>query len=74
MLKAGYSQMRIVLTIYGVCAIAGMLSTGYVNYLADYVCLLLGMFLLASILIVLLRFFFPLQTPELPNSEPSNPA
>ncbi len=58
-LKAGMSQVRAVSYFYGLCVLGGMLATGYVNYLGIYIALLIGIFILAFVLISVVRKLYP---------------
>lgn len=55
LLHAGFSQVRIVAMLYGACIIAGMVATGYVQYLWAYLALILGLSLL-MLALLMLRF------------------
>jgi UDP-GlcNAc:undecaprenyl-phosphate GlcNAc-1-phosphate transferase len=75
LLKAGNSQIRTVAYFYTICVAAGMLATGYVNYLGYYLIVVCGLFLLAAGLIQLVRQFYPAQTlPEAANATPAPPS
>lgn len=55
LLKAGNSQIRTVTYFYIICVAAGMVATGYVNYLGYYLVILMALFILAAGLIFLVR-------------------
>lgn len=59
-LKAGMGQIRTVTYLYSLCVIGGLISVWYVNYLPIYIACLAVMFLLAYLLINLVRRLFPL--------------
>lgn len=63
-LKAGMGQIRTVTYLYSLCVVGGLISVWYVNYLPIYVACLAVMFLLAFLLINLLRRFCPLGMPD----------
>lgn len=64
LLKAGNSQVRTVAYFYALCIVAGMLATGYVNYLGYYVIVLAGVCLLAFGLIQLVRQVYEVKSDE----------
>ncbi len=53
LLKAGFSQVRTVAVLYGVCILVGMLATSYVHNLWTYLSLIIGLCLLALALLML---------------------
>ncbi len=55
LLHAGFSQVRIVGMLYAACVIAGMVATGYVQYLGVYMALILGLCVL-TLALLMLRF------------------
>lgn len=59
-LKAGLTQVRTVSYLYALCIIGGMIATGYVNYLAFYVPLILLLLVLGAGLVWLARRVEPL--------------
>lgn len=59
LLRAGLSQIRTVSYFYIICVVAGVIATGYVNYLGYYLIVLFSIFLLAAGLIMLVRHFYP---------------
>lgn len=59
LLKAGISQVRAVSYFYALCVVGGMIATGYVDYLFHYMGLLIGLFLLACLLVTLVRRLYP---------------
>lgn len=60
-LKAGVGQIKTVTYLYSLCVIGGLIAVWYVNYLPVYLGCLAVMFLLAFILITLVRKFYPVQ-------------
>lgn len=73
-LKAGVGQIRTVTYLYGLCVLGGIIAVWYVNsvsYLPIYIASLVGMFLLALLLIRLVRKFYPVPTPALPETAES---
>jgi UDP-GlcNAc:undecaprenyl-phosphate GlcNAc-1-phosphate transferase len=65
LLRAGLSQVRTVSYFYIICVVAGIIATGYVNYLGYYLVVLFSIFLLAAGLILLVRHFY--RSPEPPS-------
>ncbi|WP_303674583.1 glycosyltransferase family 4 protein [Vampirovibrio chlorellavorus] len=71
-LKAGMGQIRTVTYLYSLCVVGGLISVWYVNYLPIYIASLAVMFLLAFLLIMLVRKIFPLPSPQ--NQDPADPS
>ncbi|MBY0404925.1 MAG: undecaprenyl/decaprenyl-phosphate alpha-N-acetylglucosaminyl 1-phosphate transferase [Cyanobacteria bacterium] len=71
LLKAGNSQIRTVTYFYAICVAAGLVATGYVNYLLYYVLVLLGLVILATLLIIGVRYFYRAEAPPEANTLPS---
>lgn len=61
-LKAGIGQVRTVTYLYSLCVVGGLIAVWYVNYLPIYIACLLGMFVLAFLLITLVRRIYPMQS------------
>ncbi len=71
-LKAGMGQIRTVTYLYSLCVVGGLISVWYVNYLPIYIASLAVMFLLAFLLITLVRKLFPLPSNEDPEDAGSS--
>lgn len=71
LLKAGNSQVRTVTYFYLLCIGAGMLATGYVNYLGSYLITLGGVMLLAAGLIMMVRQFYRTEASSKDSSPPA---
>lgn len=65
-LKAGVGQIRTVTYLYSLCVIGGLVAVWYVNYLPVYIACLAGMFLLAFVLINIVRKMYPLSETDSP--------
>lgn len=74
LINAGVGQVRTVTYLYALCVVGGLISVWYVNYLPVYVALLAGMFLLAFVLIRVVRKFYPVQENATAALEASLPA
>lgn len=72
-LKAGMGQIRTVTYLYSLCVVGGLISVWYVNYLPIYIASLAVMFLLAFLLITLVRKLFPLPSTEGPEETGPSP-
>lgn len=59
LLKAGMSQVKTVTYLYALCVVGGLIAVWYVNHLPVYIALLSGLIVLAAILILLVRHFYP---------------
>ncbi len=59
-LKAGVGQIKTVTYLYSLCVVGGLVAVWYVNYLHIYIASLVGMFLLAVVLIRLVRKAYPM--------------
>lgn len=58
-LKAGIGQIRTVTYLYSLCVVGGLIAVWYVNYTHIYIASLIGMFLLAFVLIRIVRKLYP---------------
>jgi UDP-GlcNAc:undecaprenyl-phosphate/decaprenyl-phosphate GlcNAc-1-phosphate transferase len=58
-LKAGVGQVKTVTYLYSLCVIGGLIAVWYVNEMPIYLASLAGMFLLAFILIRIVRKIYP---------------
>jgi UDP-GlcNAc:undecaprenyl-phosphate/decaprenyl-phosphate GlcNAc-1-phosphate transferase len=59
LLKAGFSQVRTVLALYGVCLISGVIASSYVNLLGNYLIIMTILIGLSIGLILAVRRFYP---------------
>jgi hypothetical protein len=70
-------QIKTVTYLYSLCVVGGLIAVWYVNYLPIYIASLIGMFLLAFLLIKLVRKLYPLNgtshsAPETTEATPEN--
>jgi UDP-GlcNAc:undecaprenyl-phosphate GlcNAc-1-phosphate transferase len=59
-LKAGIGQIKTVTYLYSLCVVGGLIAVWYVNYLPIYIASLAGMFILAFLLITIIRRIYPM--------------